>query len=109
MASPGLDAPLRSGMDLLAHVGRRVRELREAHNLSQVEVAQAAGVSARQLARLEAGTANLTLTTLEAIAGALGSRAAALLPHPPAPSSQRKEMVELLEIADRMSAGDVTA
>ncbi len=67
-------------MSLLGTVGQRVRSLREEKRLGQVDLAEAAGVSVRQIARIEAGTANLTLETLDAVAGALGVKAAALLP-----------------------------
>ena len=94
-------------MDLLAHVGRRVRELREQRGMSQLELAQAAGVSARQLARLEGGSANLTLTTLEALAGALGTRAALLLPKARPAAANRKSVEALAEAAEDLTDADL--
>ena len=55
-------------------LGARLRELRIARGLTQAQAAEAAGVHAVQIARLEAGTANTTVATLVALATAYGVR-----------------------------------
>ena len=95
-------------MDLLVYVGRRVRELRKRKHMSQLELGQHAGVSPRQVARLEAGGANITLTTLDSIAGALDSRAALLFPSPRANAGARRQAIEALaDAAEQLPDVDV--
>lgn len=58
--------------EVLAHVGANVRRLRLEQGLSQVALAEAAGISRRTLIGVEAGDANVSLTGLNRIAVALG-------------------------------------
>ena len=60
-------------------LGQVVRAEREAAGLSQEDVAARGGVSVQLVRRLEAGTANPTVGTLSAVAGALGTSVSALL------------------------------
>lgn len=60
------------GDEVLAHVGANVRRLRLQSGLSQVALAEAAGISRRTLIGVEAGDANVSLTGLNRIAVALG-------------------------------------
>lgn len=55
-------------------VGRMIRELREARQLSQRELAQRMGTTQSVIGRLEAGGSKPTLVTLERVAQALGLR-----------------------------------
>jgi transcriptional regulator with XRE-family HTH domain len=64
---------------LLLNVGRRVAELRASQKLTQEELAERAGISARYIQRIEAGHENLTLTTMASVAKALGVEVASLL------------------------------
>lgn len=57
---------------VLEHVGANVRRFRMAAQLSQVALADRAGVSRRTVVKLEAGEANISLTGLDHLAGALG-------------------------------------
>jgi XRE family aerobic/anaerobic benzoate catabolism transcriptional regulator len=57
--------------ELLRHVGDHLRRARLAAGLTTVELAGRAGVSRRTITKAEAGAANLTLGTLQALAGAL--------------------------------------
>lgn len=59
-------------MQLAERLGAVVRRERERLGWTQEHLANAAGVSVRQLIKIEAGRANLTLGTAEALAGALG-------------------------------------
>src|SRR5690242_1192259 len=61
------------GTDVLACVAANVRRLRAASGLSQSDLAAAAGVSRRTIVNLEAGVANVSLSSLDTIAGALGA------------------------------------
>jgi HTH-type transcriptional regulator / antitoxin HipB len=54
-------------------IGERVRAVREAHGLSQRELAERVGSTQPAIARLEAGGVNPSLATLERIAAALES------------------------------------
>ena len=64
---------------ILTELGRRLREARSRAGLSVSELARASGVSRRQITEAEAGRANLTVTTLHALAEALGIRAGELV------------------------------
>ena len=55
-------------------VGRMIRQLREARNLSQRELAERMGTTQSVVGRLEAGGSRPTLLTLERVAQALGLR-----------------------------------
>jgi transcriptional regulator with XRE-family HTH domain len=61
-------------------VGPRIQRLREARNLSQSALARKAKVGRITLVRIEAGTQDPTLETLERLARALGVRLRELLP-----------------------------
>lgn len=49
-------------------IGKRIAELREAHNVSQKGLAEAIGTHQGNIARLEAGKYNAGFDTLQAIA-----------------------------------------
>lgn len=49
-------------------IGKRIAELREAHNVSQKGLAEAIGTHQGNIARLEAGKYNVGFDTLQAIA-----------------------------------------
>ena len=66
-------------MDLVAQLGRNVRERRIAAGMSQEELAFAAGMKRSYLSDLERGTRNPSVRALGRIAGALGIEAAVLL------------------------------
>ena len=59
---------------LALNVGERVRDAREATGLSQAELAARMGTSEAAVAKLEAGDAGATITTLQKVATALGLR-----------------------------------
>ncbi len=58
---------------LLHEIGGRVRAARESRGLTQEEAAHAAGIDYKRWQRLEQGTVNPTVKTLERAAQALGS------------------------------------
>src|ERR1700738_4203580 len=64
---------------LLAALGTRVRELREAHGQTRRELSAASGLSERFLADLEAGEGNISLQRLDELGRALSTTSVALL------------------------------
>ena len=67
------------GRQQLAEVGGRIRELREAHGLSLLELARLCGISAPALSLIETGKRDLRITSLNRIADALRVDAGTLL------------------------------
>lgn len=63
----------------LKQFGAHVRQLREARDLTIEDLAEAAGVGARQVARVEAGRSSPSLLWLLAMASGLGVRPTSLL------------------------------
>ena len=59
--------------------GKRIRELREAKDLSQEELAEAADLHAVQISHIEGGRNEPKLTTILRLAKALGMTASELL------------------------------
>ena len=66
-------------------VGPRLRQLREQKAMSARQVADAAGVSAAYLSRLENGRVSPTVATLARLVGAMGETMATLFQEPPGP------------------------
>jgi XRE family aerobic/anaerobic benzoate catabolism transcriptional regulator len=63
--------PKARTLRILADLGLRVVELREARGLTQEELAELTGLSPRQMQRVEAGEANLAVVMLAELARAL--------------------------------------
>lgn len=89
-------------MDARGIVGWNLRRLRVEQGLSQERLALAAGIDRAYVGRVERGRENVTITTLEALARALGVAVAALFvapepgaPRPaPLPAGRRRRSVE---------------
>jgi transcriptional regulator with XRE-family HTH domain len=60
-----------SDSDVLTHVGANLKRLRKLAGLSQSALADASGISRRMIAGLEAGNANISLSSLDKLAQAL--------------------------------------
>ena len=69
-------------MEARAIVGWNLRRLRVARGLSQERLALAAGIDRAYVGRVERGSENVTITTLEAMAVALAVPVADLLIEP---------------------------
>ena len=54
--------------------GKRIRELREAAGMTQVELSNLSGVSQEHISRLENGRHNINAKTADKLAAALGVR-----------------------------------
>ena len=63
----------------LLRLGKRIRQLREARGLSQQQFAIVSGVHRTYIGHLERGKKNLSFTTLERVAVALGITVAQLV------------------------------
>ena len=72
-------APLGDDAAFLSSLGRQLREARERRGMARKVLSQAAGVSERYLAQVEAGEGNASILVLRSIAGALGIAVADLL------------------------------
>ena len=59
-------------VDVLARVGENVRRLRQERELSQAVLAERSGISRRMIVAIESGTANVSLSTIDRLAEALG-------------------------------------
>jgi transcriptional regulator with XRE-family HTH domain len=75
--------------DVLTHVAGNVRQQRQAQGLSQSALAERAGVSRRMIVGIETDGANVSLSTLDRLAAALGTSLAALIRAPDAPDNRR--------------------
>src|SRR5437764_1810449 len=69
--SAPLAAQTREDANLLADIGRRVREARERQSMARKTLSQSSNVSERYLAHLEAGEANVSVLLLRNVARAL--------------------------------------
>lgn len=58
--------------EVMAMFGQNVRKIRLDKGLTQEELAESAGISQVQIARIEAGKINTSISTVVAIAKALG-------------------------------------
>lgn len=94
-------------MDSLAkRVGKRIKELRERHGLSQRELGKAASTSQVTIYKIETGTVATNLEMLERIASQLGVSPASLLEDAraePAPAAEPKRVENNHGIQDRLT------
>jgi XRE family transcriptional regulator, regulator of sulfur utilization len=58
-------------MDVKQLLGRRIKEIRQQNNITQEDLAEMAGISAKYLSSIERGKENFTLNTIINIAQAL--------------------------------------
>jgi transcriptional regulator with XRE-family HTH domain len=63
----------KSRSDVLAFVGENLRRLRGRAGLSQVALAEVSGISRRMIVKLEGGDTNISLSSLDKLAAALGA------------------------------------
>ncbi|HEY0412705.1 MAG TPA: helix-turn-helix domain-containing protein [Allosphingosinicella sp.] len=77
--------------DVLGHVGANVRRLRQARSLSQSGLAERSGISRRMIVAIESGEANVSLSTIDRLAAALGASFTEIVRPPEAPDSRRIE------------------
>lgn len=75
--------------DILAHVAGNVRRLRQARGLSQAGLAELSGISRRMIVSIESDEANISLSTLDRLAAALGASLSETIRAPDAPDGRR--------------------
>ncbi|MFG6083106.1 XRE family transcriptional regulator [Paracoccus litorisediminis] len=76
---------------ILRHVAQNLRQTRIARGLSQVALAEASGISRRLIVDVEAGQANVSLSSLDKLASALGVGFVELVAEPGRPRTQIRE------------------
>lgn len=86
--------------DVLAHVAENLRRLRSELGVSQVALAERSGLSRRMIVGLETGEANISLSSLDKLAAALGVSFTDLVR---SPSSEMRGFVD--EVAWRGEKG----
>ncbi len=59
-------------MDVKVKIGQRIKELREASNMSQKDLSYAADLDRSYIASIENGQRNVSIVNIEKIASALG-------------------------------------
>ncbi len=72
----------QDGGDVLAHVAGNLRRLRAKAGLAQTTLAEKSGISRRMIVAVEGGDANISLSSLDRLAAALGVRFADLVRDP---------------------------
>lgn len=77
--------------DILAHLADNLRRLRRERNLSQAGLAELSGISRRMIVAVENDEANLSLSSLDRLAAALGVPLSEMLRPPGAPDGRRIE------------------
>lgn len=83
----------QSRPEVLAHVAENVRTRRQARGLSQAGLAELSGISRRMLIAIETDEANVSLSTLDRLAAALGCSLSELVRPPGAADNRRIDSV----------------
>lgn len=76
---------------ILAHVAANVRRLRQERGLSQAGLAELSGISRRMIVAVESGEANVSLSSVDRLAAALGVSFTQIVRPPDATDSRRIE------------------
>lgn len=82
----GKPAPTPARSDVLTFVGENLRRLRRQAGLSQAALAESSGISRRMIVGLEGGETNISLSSLDRLAEALGTGFVELVSDPDAHS-----------------------
>jgi transcriptional regulator with XRE-family HTH domain len=90
--------------DVLAHVSGNLRRLRQAAGLSQTALAEASGISRRMIVALEGGDANISLSSLDKLAAAMGVGFVDLVRDP-----ARESRADINEVTWRGKSGESAA
>lgn len=76
---------------MLSHVAGNIRRLRQQRGLSQAGLAELSGISRRMIVAMERDEANISLSSLDRIAAALGVSLSETIRAPDAPDNRRIE------------------
>lgn len=79
--------------DVLLHVGENLRRFRQAGGISQAGLAELSGLSRRMIVAIESGEANVSLSSLDRLAAALGKSFTEIVRPPDAADGRRIECV----------------
>jgi transcriptional regulator with XRE-family HTH domain len=79
--------------DVLAHVAGNVRRLRQLRDMSQTALAERSGISRRMIVAVESGEANVSLSSLDRLAEALGVSFSEIVRSPEATDNRRIDSV----------------
>jgi transcriptional regulator with XRE-family HTH domain len=79
----------KSQNSLYIEIGKKIKNARNAKNLSQANLAKASSLSRTSITNIEKGRQHLPLHTLYAIANALETKVAELLPSQNQPSEKK--------------------
>lgn len=90
-------------MDIYRRVGNRIADLRVRHGVTQEELAEAVGISASYVARIEGGAKRPALDILERIAGALTVSIVEVVTDAP-PSTRRSRYPAVIPALARAAA-----
>jgi XRE family aerobic/anaerobic benzoate catabolism transcriptional regulator len=100
--SQGTNSETPTSMEFAAEIGRRVRRGRARRGITRRQLADESGISERYLAQIEGGYGNPTMTVLKAVADALESPIAGLLP-----GEERSErMHRMVDLINRLSPSE---
>ena len=83
----------QSRPDILGHVAGNIRRLRQARGLSQTGLAELSGISRRMIVAIESDEANVSLSSLDRLAAALGVSLSETIRAPDAPDNRRIESI----------------
>lgn len=75
--------------DVLTHVAENVRRFRQSAGLSQSALAEKGGISRRMIVAIESDEANVSLSSLDRLAAALGVSLSQIVRSPDAPDNRR--------------------
>ncbi|MCR6499328.1 XRE family transcriptional regulator [Shinella sp. CPCC 101442] len=89
---------------VLAHVSGNLRRLRQKAGLSQAALAEASGISRRMIVAVEGGDANISLSSLDKLAVAIGVGFVDLVRDPARPSSAEINEVTWRGASDESAA-----
>jgi transcriptional regulator with XRE-family HTH domain len=84
-------------MDLRKAIGRNVAALRKRSNYSQEELARLTSLNRQTVWRIETGSTNVGVDTLESLARVLEVEPATLVAGPAAPGSAAEQQAKLLD------------
>jgi transcriptional regulator with XRE-family HTH domain len=93
----------------VSKIGAQIRRLRREANLTLEELSERSGLTSHFIGSIELGQRDPSISTLEAIAGALGVSMGALLGETPPVSKQAIEMGQMFdEVSEPLQKGIFT-
>ena len=99
---------MEGNVDILKHVGKKIREIRKNRGLSQEALGEKAGLSSNYVGQIERGQKQVTLTTLAKIAESLEIDVSQLFEESTSKKvKQEEELSFLIESAKILSLRDL--